>query len=170
MRRTISEKRTQPKESKAPKKSKYNVDMSEEGKLKRTYKGILYDSELEMRAYRDWIEPMLEDGTLTEVERQVVYTLQPRFRAQGKEYRAIQYKPDFVLHYASGDTWVIDIKGQLKPIDKMHEKMLRFNHKRIHFDFIGYSKTDGGWVSVDKIVKARQERHKQKHAKGEIDE
>ena len=152
------------------KKSKYNVDTSAEGKLRRTYKDVVYDSELEMQAYRDWIEPMLESGELTKVERQVQYTLQPRFTLNGKTYRPITYKSDFDLYYANGDVWVIDIKGWIKPEDRMHEKMLRYNHRQIHFDFIGYSPIDGGWVPIDKINKGRHERFDKRHKKGEQDE
>lgn len=142
--------------------SKYNVDHTVVGKAQRTYDGVVYDSKLEMAAYRDWIEPMLRSGEITKVERQVKYELQPAFTSNDEKYRPILYKSDFDLYYPDGTKWVVDIKGMVKPIDRLHEKMLRYRYPGIHFDFIGYSKIDGGWVSVDTITRGRKERKKAK--------
>ena len=48
------------------KKSKYNVDLSEKGKKKRTYKGITFDSETEMKFLIEWIEPKIDIEKLFE--------------------------------------------------------------------------------------------------------
>ncbi len=41
-------------------RSKYNVDNSPIGKLKRTYQGILFDSQLECRFYKEYLIPKLK--------------------------------------------------------------------------------------------------------------
>lgn len=38
-------------------KSKYHVDISEQGKKNRTYKGVTYDSLTELRFLQEYIEP-----------------------------------------------------------------------------------------------------------------
>ena len=51
--------------------SKYHVDISEEGKKKRTYQGIEYDSLVEMQFYQEFVEKKLETGEILKCERQV---------------------------------------------------------------------------------------------------
>ena len=53
-------------------RSKYNVDSN---KNKRTYNDIVFDSELEMKYYRDIVLPLYEDGEIIEFELQKKYEL-----------------------------------------------------------------------------------------------
>ena len=57
------------------KKSKYNVDLSDKGKAKRTYKGIVFDSETEMKFLIEWIEPKINTGEIVSYEMQIPYIL-----------------------------------------------------------------------------------------------
>ena len=42
----------------------------------RTFEGVTYDSAMEMKFYRDYVQPMLENGELASCERQVPFVLQ----------------------------------------------------------------------------------------------
>jgi hypothetical protein len=145
--------------------SKFNIDISEQGKQKRTYKGIVYDSLLEMQFVKEYIEPKLKLGEIIKYDRQVVYQLQPEFiDRNGKKYRAINYKSDFDITYVNGDFRVIDIKGMLKNEDRLKEKMFKYHYPDIDFNFVGRSIKDGGWIPLDQILKARKQRKKNKTA------
>ena len=92
-------------------RSKYNVDNSPLGKLKRTYNGILFDSQLECRFYRNYLLPKLQNGTIKSIRRQVRYELLPSFvyiydgkkqRQDKREFRIKEFLSVlFVLVYHS---------------------------------------------------------------------
>jgi len=149
-------------------RSKFNIDNSSEGKLKRTYKGICYASLMEMNYFKEWIEPRIKSGEIIKVDKQVKYQLQPAFDYQGKHFNAINYVSDFDITFADGTFKVIDTKGMLKNEDKIKEKMFKYNYPDINFEFIGKSNIDGGWVELYGILKARKERSKAKKNKQNI--
>lgn len=145
--------------------SKYNVDTSNNGKIKRTYDGILFASQLEMEFYRDWVIPRIKSGEIVKCDRQVRYELQPKFEKNGKKYAAIYYVSDFDITFKNGSFKIVDTKGMLKPEDKLKEKLFRFRYPNLDFEYIGKSKIDGGFVPLDVILKNRKQRKKQKGAK-----
>ena len=147
------------------KRDKFNVDKSNKGKLNRTYDGILFDSELEMKYYRDVICPGLEDGSIKNCDMQVKYELQPKYTYQGKNILAINYKADFVVTYADGSVIVWDTKGLADATAKLKKKLFHFRYPEIDYRWIGYSKIDGGWLEYDEIQKARNKRKKEKKLK-----
>ena len=57
-------------------RSKFNVDKDKE---KRTYNNIVFDSQLEMKYYRDVLCPAVESGEVTYFELQKKYELQPKY-------------------------------------------------------------------------------------------
>lgn len=128
-------------------RSKYNVDMSRLGKLKRTYDGILFDSQLECKFYTSYIIPLLKSGKIENIRRQVRYELMPSFTYQGKKQRKIEYVSDFDILYSNGKFEVIDVKGMIKPIDKLKAKLFKYRYPEIDFKFVQYSKKDG-WYTV----------------------
>ena len=151
-------------------RSKFNIDNSENGKLKRTYKGITYASLMEMQYFKEWIEPRLETGEISDVKKQIKYQLQPEFDYCGKHFRAINYISDYDITFSDGTFKVIDVKGMLKNEDKIKEKMFKYNYPTLDFEFIGKSIIDGGWVELDIILKARKERSKVKSKKNKLTE
>ena len=54
-------------------RTKYNVDKQT---ARRTYNGIVFDSELEMKYYRDVILPQVGSGSIVDYELQKSYELQ----------------------------------------------------------------------------------------------
>lgn len=143
-------------------RSKYNVDSNVNT---RTYDGITFDSEMEMRFYRDFCIPKLEDGSLTQVELQVPYELQSKFRRNGLLVRAIEYVADFVLTYDDGHIQVVDIKGMPDTTAKLKRKLFWYKYPEIDYVWMTYSRIDGGWCEYDTVQKNRRDRKKSKKEK-----
>lgn len=146
------------------KRSKYNVSRSAQG---RTFEGVEYDSAVEMRYYRDFVRPRLEDGSIVACESQVPFVLQEKFTRvdhNGKPVvvRPIVYVADYVLTWSDGRKQVIDIKGCANPEALMKRKMFWRHYPELPFLWISWSKVDGGWVEYEDLKKARAARRKAK--------
>lgn len=128
--------------------SKYHVDNSPLGKLKRTYNGILFDSGLECRFYKEYLLPKLKIGEIKAIKRQVCYELLPSFVYKGKKQRAIEYVSDFDVLYSNDYFVVIDVKGMIKPIDKIKAKLFKYKYPDTNFVFMKYS-IEKGWYTKD---------------------
>ena len=140
-------------------RTKYNVSKDES---KRTYEDIIFQSEVEMTYYRDWILPRIKSGEIIKCDRQVKYVLQPAFEIGGTKYREICFISDFDITYADGRFEVIDVKGMVKPIDNLHKKMFLYHYPLLNLIWIGKSLIDGGYVPIEVINKGRKERKKAK--------
>lgn len=147
------------------KRNKFNVDQSKKGKQNRTYEGIIYDSELEMKFFRDVIQVGLKNGSVKKCERQVKFELQPKFEHMGEKILAINYVADFVVTYADDSVIVWDTKGLADATAKLKKKMFHYKYPNIDYRWIGWSKIDGGWLEYKDIEKARVKRKKEKKAK-----
>jgi hypothetical protein len=139
------------------------VDKSKEKQDKRTYKGNIYASDLELRYFKEIVEPEIENGNIISCEQQVKYELLPSFIHNGEKHRGIYYISDFNLTYSNNYEVVIDTKGFLKPIDIIKHKLLLSKYPDINFKLIGYSKIDGGFVDLDVIKTGRAKRKKDKN-------
>lgn len=98
-------------------RSKFNVDKDKE---KRTYNNIVFDSQLEMKYYRDVLCPAVESGEVTYFELQKKYELQPKYTHNGKTVLPIIYVADFYMEYADGHIEVVDTKGCPDSVAKLH--------------------------------------------------
>ncbi len=142
--------------------SKYNVSSNKD---KRTHNGIVFDSAMEMKYYRDVVLPQAESGSITHYELQKSYELQPKFIHEGASVRAIVYVADFYIEYADGRSEVIDIKGSPDSVAKLKRKMFWYVYPDLIYRWVCYSKIDGGWVDYEVVNKARAERRKMKKQK-----
>lgn len=140
-------------------RSKFNVSKD---KSKRTFDNIVFDSEIEMKYYRDVILPNVESGEIIYYERQRKYELQPKFVYQDKTILPINYVADFVVRYKDGNTVVIDIKGTADATAKLKKKIFHHQFPLIDYKWICYSKVDGGWCEYDFVQKQRRLRKKNK--------
>lgn len=140
-------------------RTKFNVDKDKE---KRSFDGIVFDSVLEMKYYRDVVCPMLESGDLVECERQKPYVLQPKFIRNGKTVLPINYVADFRLVYKDGHEEVIDTKGCPDSVAKMKRKMFWYVYPDIDYRWICYSKIDGGWQEYEYVKQQRALRKRDK--------
>lgn len=136
-------------------RSKFNVGKD---KTDRTYDGIIFDSVVEMKYYRDVILPKTQSGEITYFERQKRYELQPSYVYQGKKIRPIDYKADFYIEYKNGNIVVIDIKGCPDSVAKLKRKMFSYKYPTIDYQWVGYSKISGGWKTYEEIEAGRKQR------------
>lgn len=137
--------------------TKYNVSKSTSDRI---LNGIVFDSGLEMRYYRDVILPRLESGEISYCERQKKYVLQPSFIYKNNKVLAIEYKADFYIIDKDGNETVIDIKGYPDTTAILKRKMFWYAYPTLNYIWVGYSNLDGGWVTYEVIKAGRRERKK----------
>lgn len=143
-------------------RSKYNVGKKT---YDRTYNGIVFDSAVEMKYYRDVILPAVDSGEIIHYEMQKKYILQPSFTRDGKKIQAIEYKADFYTVDKDGKETVIDIKGCPDNVAKLKRKMFWYIYPELDYVWLGFSKIDGGWTTYEAIKDGRKQRKKEKAQK-----
>lgn len=138
-------------------RSKFNVDKDTS---KRTYNGIIFDSILEMKYYRDVILPNVESGQIVKYELQKEYVLQPKFTRNNKSVLPIKYVADFYIVYNNGHEEVIDTKGMPDSVALLKRKMFWYHFPDIDYKWMTYVKKFGGWLEYDVVKKLRSEEKK----------
>lgn len=146
-------------------RSKFNVDKDKE---KRTCDNIVFDSQLEMRYYRDVLCPKVESGEVTRYELQKKFELQPGFIRNGKKVLPITYVADFYIEYADGRIEVIDTKGMPDNVAKLKRKMFWLKYPNVKYEWITYVKKFGGWITYDDCKRLRKEEKRNKNLKEDI--
>lgn len=136
--------------------SKYNVG----NKDKRTYDGIVFDSILEMRYYRDVLLPKVESGEVVSYELQKPYELQPKFKHNGKTVLPIKYIADFFIVYADGHEEVIDTKGEPDNVALLKRKLFWYHYPDVDYRWVCYSAIDGGWCDYEYVKLQKSKRKK----------
>ena len=137
----------------AKRRSKYNVGTDES---KRTYDGILFDSCMEMKYYRDVILPLSRSGEILEYELQKPYVLQPKFHNGQKTVQPIIYVADFYVKYKDGRTEVIDTKGCADSTAKIKRKMFWYHYPNTAYRWITHVIKFGGWIDYDEANRLRR--------------
>lgn len=143
-------------------KTKFNVDKAIE---KRSCNGIIFDSVLEMRYYKEVVLPKYDSGEIIHYELQKPYILQEEFSHEGTKVHPIRYVADFYLVYADGSEEVVDTKGMPDPVAKLKRKLFWHKFPGLRYTWICYSKIDGGWQSYEYVQKQRRIRKKNKDKK-----
>ena len=143
-------------------RTKYNVNQDKEN---RTHNGIVFDSVMEMKYFRDVVCPKVESGEIVYYELQKLYELQPGFTRNGKRVNPITYVADFFIRYSDGHEVVIDTKGCPDTTANIKKKMFLWVYPDVDYQWICYSKMDGGWLPYDYVKKCRSERRRAKKAK-----
>ena len=111
-------------------RTKFNVDKDTE---KRTFDGIIFDSQMEMRFYRDVVLPQSRSGNIKHFELQKKYILQPKFHNGKKTVQPIVYVADFFIEYSDGTVEVIDTKGCPDSVAKIKRKMFWYLYTDITY-------------------------------------
>lgn len=153
-------------------RTKFNVDKDVE---KRTYNNIVFDSQMEMKYYRDVVLPQVRSGNIKSYELQKKYILQPKFIHDGKTIQPVTYVADFFIEYKDGTIEVIDTKGCPDSVAKIKRKMFWYTYPDITYKWICYSKIDGndengGWCDFEYVQEQRKKRKKEKQLLKEIKE
>ena len=143
-------------------KTKFNVDKDV---ACRTYDGIVFDSILEMKYYRDVLCPKMESGDVVKVELQKPYELQPKFIHDGKTVQPIKYIADFFIVYKDGYEEVIDTKGCPDTTAILKRKLFWYHFPTVDYKWVTYVKKFGGWVTYEHAKKCRAEEKKKKKSK-----
>lgn len=138
-------------------RSKFNVSKDTS---KRTYDGIVFDSQLEMKYYRDVLCPKVANGEIVKYELQKPYELQPKFKYEGKTVRAITYVADFFVVYKDGHEEVIDTKGCPDSVAILKKKMFNFKYPNVNYKWITWVKKFGGWIEYEEYKKLKREEKK----------
>jgi len=93
---------------------------------KKEYKGIIFDSSLEVFFYK-----LLEINNLVHlVTLQVIYELQPKFKYFNQTIRPITYEADFVF---KDKKIVVETKGQLLEAAKIKYKIFKYKYNDYKF-------------------------------------
>lgn len=140
-------------------RSKYNVGKDVE---KRTYNGIIFDSAMEMKFYRDVVLPQAESGLISHYELQKPYELQPKFIHDEKKINPIVYVADFYIEYNDGKKEIIDTKGAADSVAKMKRKMMWYQYPDTPYKWLTFVKKMGGWVDYEDVAKMRREAKRMK--------
>ena len=134
-------------------RTKFNVDKNTE---KRTYNGIVFDSILEMKYYRDVLLPKVESGEVINYVLQKPYELQPKFVHNGKTIRPIQYVADFYIVYKDGREEVIDTKGYGDQMAILKRKIFWYHYPDVDYKWVTYVKKYGGWIDYEEYKKLKK--------------
>lgn len=148
-------------------RTKFNVDKSTE---QRTFDGIVFDSVLELRYYRDVLLPLVDSGDVVEYELQKPYELQPKFVHDGRTVQAIKYVADFYMKYSDGHEEIIDIKGFADATALLKRKLFWYAYPDKEYKWVSWSLKDGGFLLYEDLQKLRSERRKTKKAQKELKE
>lgn len=135
--------------------SKFNVNSDVR---QRTFNGIVFDSRLEMKYYRDVLCPLEKSGDIVVCELQKPYELQPKFKHDGKTVQPIKYVADFFVKYKDGKEEVIDTKGYPDQTALLKRKLFWYNYPNVCYRWICYSEIDGGWCDYEYVKKRKAER------------
>lgn len=148
-------------------RTKFNVDKDTE---KRTCDGIVFDSVLEMRYYRDVLRPLVESGDVVEYELQKPYELQPKFSHDGKTVQPITYVADFYMVFRDGTIKVVDTKGCPDSVAALKRKLFWFKYPDVDYQWMSYVEKYGGWNTYEYIKKQRalNKLAKKKESKGDL--
>ena len=136
-------------------RSKYNVTTHE--LEKRTCNGILFDSVLEMKYYRDVVLPGVESGEITNYELQKKYILQDGFMRNGKKVLPIVYVADFYIEYKDGRIDVVDVKGCPDATAKIKRKLFWYRYPELNYIWVTYLKKFGGWGLYDDDMRRKRD-------------
>jgi hypothetical protein len=141
------------------KRTKYNVNSD---KAPRTFNDIVFDSAVEMKFYRDVVLPQFKNGEISYFELQKKYELQPKFKSNGENIRAIDYVADFYLEFSDGRVEVVDIKGCPDSIALLKRRLFLYKYPDLPYKWICWSGIDGGWCDYFYVKKQRAVRKKEK--------
>ena len=138
-------------------RTKFNVDKD---KSKRTHNGIVFDSIMEMKYYRDVLCPLVESGDVIYLELQKTYELQPKFIHDEKPVKEITYVADFFIRYKDGHEKVVEIKGCPDAVAKLKRRMFWYLYPDIDYHWFTWVQKFGGWIEYETYKKLKRDEKK----------
>lgn len=90
--------------------------------------GIIFDSKKEAERYKE-LKLLQMAGRIKDLQMQVKYELQPKFKLNGRMQREINYIADFVYYdVGKGRQVVEDAKGHRTDVYKLKKKMFEYRY------------------------------------------
>jgi len=142
--------------------SKFKIDTSQKGKDRRTFQNILFDSEMELKFFRDYLLPLQEKGEIISIQIQPKFVLLDKFIKYGKVVLPIHYIGDFRVVYSSGEEIIYDVKGLPTEGARLKRKLFDQRYPDKTLIWIALSIKFGGWIEFDKLQKMRLQEKKSK--------
>ncbi|HBF5147629.1 TPA: DUF1064 domain-containing protein [Clostridioides difficile] len=135
--------------------------MSKYNNKKIVIDGIKFDSKDESEYYL-YLKEKKENGEIKDFGLQQKFELQPKFKKDGKSYRAITYIVDFAIYKWNGDVVYIDVKGYSTQQGELRKKLFDYKYQDKILIWISKSKKYGvdGWIEYDELKKKRKENKK----------
>lgn len=97
------------------------------GARKTMVDNINFDSAAEARYYQQ-LKLLKRAGEVIDFDLQPVYTLVDGFTKNGKKFRPITYRADFLVTYKDGSTKVIDVKGAITKEYTIKRKLFEWRY------------------------------------------
>ena len=140
------------------------IKNAKRGKEKPKYNGITFDSDLELRYYRDVLLPAFEVGEIDDLQVHPTVILAESVRYMGKKKQPVRYTLDFKFTGPCGREVWVDIKGFATSTHNLKRRLFQtYHHDKVMY-WVAYSKMDGGWIEYDRLQAARRKRKKAKGA------
>lgn len=94
----------------------------------------VFDSVKEGKRYRE-LALLEQAGEISELELQPKFLLQESFRKNGKTYRKIEYRADF-MYKQDGKVIVEDVKGMKTDVFKLKLKLFEYKYPELEIKII----------------------------------
>ncbi|HBF5457517.1 TPA: DUF1064 domain-containing protein [Clostridioides difficile] len=135
--------------------------MSKYNNKKIIIDGIKFDSKDESEYYL-YLKEKKANGEIKDFGLQQKFELQPKFKKDGKSYRAITYTVDFAIYKWNGEVVYIDVKGYSTQQGELRKKLFDYKYQDKILIWISKSKKYGadGWIEYDELKKKRKENKK----------
>lgn len=148
-------------------RTKFNVDKNV---ASRTYDGIVFDSNVEMRFYKEIVCEKMKTGEIISFQLQKEYILQPSFVHLGKKIQPIKYVADFFIVYKDGHEQVVDTKGYPDSVALIKRKMFWYTFPEIDYIWMKWVKKFGGWIEYEQYKELKRKEKKAKKDKAKEQE
>ncbi|NMS90590.1 DUF1064 domain-containing protein [Clostridioides difficile] len=135
--------------------------MSKYNNKKIIIDGIKFDSKDESEYYL-YLKEKKENGEIKDFGLQQKFELQPKFKKDGKNYRAITYTVDFAIYKWDGEVVYIDVKGYSTQQGELRKKLFDYKYQDKKLIWIAKGKKYGvdGWIEYSELKKKRKENKK----------
>ncbi|MFL8799010.1 MULTISPECIES: DUF1064 domain-containing protein [unclassified Clostridioides] len=135
--------------------------MSKYNNKKIIIDGIKFDSKDESEYYL-YLKERKANGEIKDFGLQQKFELQPKFKKDGKSYRAITYTVDFAIYKWNGEVVYIDVKGYSTQQGELRKKLFDYKYQDKILIWISKSKKYGvdGWIEYSELKKKRKENKK----------
>lgn len=127
---------------------------------KETVNGVDFDSRMEADYYTSILLPRATRGEIRGLSIHPTYTLLPDFVYDGKSIKGLRYSADFsFIDNATNRENVIEIKGVEDKSFIMRKKIFLYQHRKIEYHELTYSRWSG-WIEMSDYLELKRVRRK----------